>query len=71
MLAIWAHAVEEAMEVSQSLANRRQRPSQAKVGSTTYRRGSKTKPLAVSERLMISSVQFPCSLSASLSLSPA
>ena len=71
MLAMVAHAVEEAMVRSQSLASRRQRPSHAKVRSTTQRRGNSTKPLAVSERLMISSVQSPCPLCACLSLSPA
>ena len=43
---------------SQSLANRRHRPSQAKVRSTTQRRGSTTKPLAWSERLTISTFAF-------------
>ncbi len=54
-----AHAVEEAMERSQSLVNRLHLPSHAKVRSTTHRRGRRTKPVAVSERLMISMVQLP------------
>ena len=51
MCAMVAHASAEAMDFSQSLASRRQRPSQAKVRSTTHRRGRTSKPLAVSERL--------------------
>jgi hypothetical protein len=43
----------EAMDFSQSLARRRQRPRQAKVRSTTQRLGRGSKPFAVSERLMI------------------
>ena len=39
---------------SKSLAKRRQRSSQAIVRSTTQRRGSTSKPLAVSYRLTIS-----------------
>ena len=45
------HAVAEAMVASTSLARRRLLPSQAKVRSATQRRGSSTKPLAVSLRL--------------------
>jgi len=45
-----AHAVDDEMEVSQSLARRRHRPSHANVRSTTQRRGRISKPLAVSER---------------------
>jgi len=37
--AINVHAVEEAMDFSQSLASRLHRPSQANVRSTTQRRG--------------------------------
>ena len=59
MDAICAHAVEEAMEVSQSLANRRQRPSHSNVLSTTHRRGRSWKPFAVSDRLMIARVHLP------------
>jgi hypothetical protein len=54
-----AHAVELSMVFSQSLANRLHRLSHANVRSTTQRRGRRTKPLAVSERLMISMVQLP------------
>lgn len=71
MDAISAHAVEEAMEVSQSLARRRHLPSQAKVRSTTYRRGSTSELLAASERLMISTVHGPMLARARRSLSPA
>src|SRR3546814_1440907 len=58
---------------SKSLARRRLRLSHAKVRSTTQRRGSTSKPLAVSDRLMISMVHllFPILRSASRSLSPA
>ena len=71
MEAINAQAVDEAMDRSQSFARRRHRPSHANVRSTTQRRGKSSKPWAVSERLMISSVQLPWPLSARLSLSPA
>ena len=71
MWAIVAHAVEFSMELSQSLANLRHLPSQAKVRSTTHLRGRTAKPSAVSERLMISMVHWPCSNNASFSLSPA
>ena len=71
MLAIKVHAVALSRDCSQSFANLRQRPSQAKVRSTTHRRGSTSKPLAVSDRLMISTVQSPWPLSADLSLPPA
>ena len=49
----------EATDFSQSLASLRQRPSQAKVRSTTHRRGSTSKPLAVSERVTTSIVHAP------------
>src|SRR5262249_25112092 len=42
------------LRFSQSLASLRQRLSQAKVRSTTQRRGSTTNPLVRSERLTIS-----------------
>ncbi len=58
------HATALAMVASKSFANRRQRPSQAKVRSTTQRRGRTSKPLALSQRLMTSIVQRPRSLSA-------
>ena len=41
-----SHAVELSMVFSKSFARRRFRPSQAKVRSTTRRRGGRTKPLA-------------------------
>jgi hypothetical protein len=66
------HVVEEAMDVPQSLARRLHRPSHANVRSTTYRRGRRTKPLAVSDRLIISMVQVALlPASAFLSLCPA
>ena len=71
MLAINVQAVALSKVFSQSFASLRQRPSQAKVRSTTHRRGSTSKPLAVSVRLMISMVQSPWPLRAALSLPPA
>ena len=71
MLAMVIQAVELSIERSQSLANRRQRPSQAKVRSTTHRRGKTSKPFAASERLMISIVQPPFPARAVRSFSPA
>ena len=59
MLAIKVHVVALCRDCSQSFANLRQRPCQAKVRSTTHRRASTSKPLAVSDRLMISMVQSP------------
>ena len=56
---------------STSLARRRFRFSQANVRSTTQRRGSRTNPLAVSDRLTISIVQSPRSATGPFSLSPA
>jgi hypothetical protein len=53
------HASAKAMECSKSLARRRHQFSHAKVRSTTHLRGSRTKPLALSERLTISSVNLP------------
>jgi len=41
-----AHAVDEEMEISRSLARRRHRPSHANVRSTTQRDGRISKPLA-------------------------
>ncbi len=54
MWAIVAHAVELSIDFSQSFASLRLRPSHANVRSTTHRLGSKTKPSALSLRLMIS-----------------
>ena len=53
MCAMKIHAWALATDLSQSLAKRRQRPNQAKVRSTTQRRGKSSNPLAVSERLTI------------------
>lgn len=61
----------EATDFSQSLANLRHRPSQAKVRSTTHRRGSTSKPLAVPERFTISIVHSPIRSSAPWSFGPA
>jgi len=60
-----------AMDFSQSFESRRHRPSQARVRSTTHRRGNTSKPCAVSERLTICTVQHPTAFSASRSLGPA
>ena len=70
-LAIMTHVSAVEIKASKSLARRRLRLSQAKVRSTTQRRGNSTKPLAVSERLMISTVHLPRDLSACESLSSA
>lgn len=53
-----SHAVAEVMVCSKSLAMRRLRLTHAKVRSTTYRLSSTSKPLAWSERLMISMAHF-------------
>lgn len=71
MWAMKIHACALAMDFSLSLASRRHRPSQAKVRSTTQRRGSSSKPLAMSERLTICSFQSPILASAPRSLGPA
>ena len=63
-------AIDDAGDVSQSLGNRRHRPSQANVGSATHRRGSSSKPFAVSDRLMILGDPLPMRARTSLSLSP-
>ena len=47
------------MDRSQSLASLRERPSQAKVRSTTQRRGKSSKPFVASKRLTISMVKRP------------
>ena len=64
-------ALLEAMDFSGSLASCRQRPSHAKVRSTTHRLGMTSKPLAVSERLTISSDRFPILSRAPRSFGPA
>jgi hypothetical protein len=71
MCAIMIHASAEAMDVSKFLASLRHRPSHAKVRSAIQRRGRISKPLALSERLMISSVHFSIFYSRFFSLSPA
>ena len=60
----------EATDFSQSLASLRQRPSQAKVRSTTHRRGSTSKPFAVSDRFTTSIVHAPTGASAPRSSAP-
>lgn len=49
-----------AMHASKSFASRWQRLRWARVRSMTQRRGSRTNPLAVSERLMMSIFHRPC-----------
>lgn len=71
MWAMSTHAVELAMDFSQSLANLRQRLSHAKVRSTTHRLGMTSKSSAVSERLTIWIVHLPISAKASRSFGPA
>jgi len=46
MLAMKVQAVDLSIDASQSFASLRQRPSQAKVRSTTHCRGRTSKPLA-------------------------
>ncbi len=71
MLVTSIQASLEAVECSQSLASLRHLPSQAKVRSTTHRRGKTSKPFAASDRLMISIVQPPFPARAMRSFSPA
>ena len=71
MFATRIHAWAEAIVFSQSFASLRHRLSQAKVRSTTHRLGRTSKPWAVSDRLMISSVQVPMSSRAATSFGPA
>lgn len=71
MEAMKSHAVADAMICSKSLARRRFRLSQARVRSTTQRRGRTMKPFAASDRLTISIVHLPIWRNASLSLAPA
>jgi hypothetical protein len=52
------HACPDSMDHSKSLAGLRHLPSHAKVPSTTHRRGRTSKPLALSDRLTISIVNF-------------
>src|ERR1700738_631013 len=59
------------MVLSKSFASRRLRPNQARVRSTTQRRGNTANPLAWSDRLTISSVHCPFPASAVSSFSPA
>ena len=71
MWAISSHPSALAMDFSRSLANRRHRPSQAKVRSTTHLRGKTSNPSTVSERLMIWTLQQPMAFSASRNTGPA
>src|SRR6476660_5860034 len=59
MWATNAQATALAIVASKSFASLRQRPSHAKVRSTTHLRGGTSKPCAVSERLIISIVHSP------------
>jgi hypothetical protein len=61
MWAMKTYASADAMVRSKSLASLRHLPSQANVLSTTHLRGSTSKPLMASVRLMISSVNLPTS----------
>ncbi len=71
MCAMRIQASALAMDFSQSFDRRRHRFSQAKVRSTTHRRGRTSNPSAVSERLTIWTVHRPRAFSASRSLGPA
>ena len=66
----YIHASPLPTVASKSLASRRLRFSQAKVRSTTQRRGKTEKPVDRSERLTISICHCPCRASAVVSLSP-
>ena len=68
--AMRSHASADAIEVSQSFASLRQRPSHAKVRSTTQRRVMTTKPVTPAGRLTISIVGPLISRRAVCSLSP-
>ena len=71
---MWAMRIQAcalAIDLSQAFYRRRQRPSPAKVRSTTHRLGKTSKPCAVSERLTICTVQRLMTFRASRSLGPA
>ena len=71
---MWAMRIQAcalAIDLSQSFDRRRQRPSPAKVRSTTHRLGETSKPCAVSERLTICTVQRLMTFRAARSLGPA
>ena len=70
MAAMSVHASADAIVFSQSFAKRRQRPSQAKVRSTTHRRAMTTKPVTSGGRFTISIVGPSIEAIASRSLSP-
>ena len=70
MWAMSPHASALAMDFSQSFDKRRHRPGQAKMRSTTHRRGITSTPSAGSDRLM-ATVQRPMAFSASRSFGPA
>ena len=71
MLAMFIQAVAVSMDFSQSFASLWHLLSQANVRSTTHRRGNTSKPFAISERLMISTVQSPILPSALRNFGPA
>ena len=67
----FAKALDEATDSSQSFVSRRHPPSQARVRSTTRPWGGTSNPLAVSDRLMTSTLQLRRSFSAPLRFSRA
>src|SRR6056297_1183533 len=71
MCAIVTQAAALAIDFSQSFDRRRHLPSQARVRSTTHRRGKTSNPSAVSERLTICSAQCPIDFNVSLNFGPA
>lgn len=71
MWAIKSHVMALSSVRSQSLARRLDRPSHAKVRSTTHLRGKTMNPSAFSDRLMISRFHSQILLSAVRSFSPA
>jgi len=64
MFAMKTHASAETAVRSKPFAGLRHRPSQANVRSAIHLRGRSWKPMALSERLMISSVNLPIFCSA-------
>jgi hypothetical protein len=71
MFATRTQACADSMDRSKSLAHLRHLPSHAKVRSTTHRRDRTSKPLARSDRLMISIVKLPIVCKAPRSFGPA
>ena len=71
MLAMKTQACADSMDRSKSLASLRHLPSHRKVRSTTHRRGRTSKPLVLSDLLMISNVKLPIFCRAPRSFGPA